>query len=304
MENEEKCSKFFRTRSMFRLVISAHRYSNVSYIKFLVYYIFRRYGCLKITINGVNICINLGNLIFLPILLEQGWKISSIEESSLTMNRGDDIIIICRTAPGFDLGHLKEIYVDKSYGYDFAGKNVIDVGMSNGDSSIYFAKNGAKKVIGLEPDKRSYNLAVRNIQSSKVDNTVIALNKALAVNDGNVELIVYEYIPNANSIDTNNMVKRKGGKHKEVIDGITLKEVLDLFDDEPIDLLKMDCEGCEYGVLNNTDKEILEKIKALEMEFHNGVQNLPKILKENGFTIDVSNSNSSMGYIRAKRRIV
>jgi len=87
----------------------------------------------------------------------------------------------------------------------------------------------------------------------------------------------------------------------EIVESITLKELLNLFDDEPIDLLKMDCEGCEYGVLNNSNKEIFEKIKAIEMEFHNRIQNLPEILKENGFIIDVSNSNGLKGYIRAKK---
>jgi FkbM family methyltransferase len=192
--------------------------------------------------------------------------------------------------------------VDKCYGYNFAGKNIIDVGMSNGDSSIYFAKNGAKKVVGLEPDKRSFDLAVKNIKSSKVDNTVIPLNKALAVNDGNVELIVYEDTPNGNSIDPENMVKLEIRKHKEVVEGMTLKKVLDLFNGESIDLLKMDCEGCEYSILNNLNREIFEKIKSIEMEFHNGVQNLPEVLKENGFILNVSSNPVGLGgYISARK---
>jgi len=123
----------------------------------------------------------------------------------------------------------------------------------------------------------------------------------VSLNEQSVKLIVYEDSPNGNSIDADNMVKLKSEKHIEVVEGIRLKKVIDLFNGEPIDLLKMDCEGCEYGVLNNSNKEIFEKITALEMEFHNGIQNLPEILKENGFTIQVSNSNGLMGYIRAKK---
>lgn len=275
---------------------------NIGYISLIYHIIFKKNEELKIPLkDGSNTNIKAGYLPNLEKLLSNGWKVLAVEDGLLTLEGNNDIIITCRTGTGFDLGHLIEIYVDKSYGYNPTGKNIIDIGMSNGDSSIYFAKNGAKKVVGIEPDKRSFNLAVRNIQSSKVDTIVIPLNKALALNDQNVELIVYEDSPNGNSIDAENMVKLESEKHIEVVEGITLKKVLDIFNSEPIDLLKMDCEGCEYAVLNNSNKEIFAKIKALEMEFHNGIQNLPEILKENGFTIDVSNSDGLVGYIRAKK---
>jgi len=275
---------------------------NIGYISLIYHIIFKKNEELKIPLkDGSNTNIKAGYLPSLAKLLSNGWKVLAVEDGLLTLEGNNDITITCRTGTGFDLGHLIEIYVDKSYGYNPTGKNIIDIGMSNGDSSIYFAKNGAKKVVGIEPDKRSFNLAVRNIQSSKVDTIVIPLNKALALNDQNVELIVYEDSPNGNSIDAENMVKLESEKHIEVVEGITLKKVLDIFNSEPIDLLKMDCEGCEYAVLNNSNKEIFAKIKALEMEFHNGIQNLPEILKENGFTIDVSNSDGLVGYIRAKK---
>jgi len=252
--------------------------------------------------NGLNIYINFSaGISALAKLLSNGWKILSVEDGLLTFNNNDDITITCRTRTGFDIGHLGEIYIDNSYGYNVTGKNVIDIGMSNGDSSIYFAKKGAKKVVGIEPDKSSFNLAIKNIRSSKVDNIVIPFNRALTFKGGEVELIVYDDHPNANSIDARTWENQKIKKHKEVVEGITLKNVLELFNGEPVGLLKMDCEGCEYAVLNNSSREIFERIEAIEMEFHNGIRNLPEILKENGFILDISNSNKSMGYIRAKK---
>ncbi|MEM3526638.1 MAG: hypothetical protein QXV37_04410 [Candidatus Jordarchaeaceae archaeon] len=40
---------------------------------------------------------------------------------------------------------------------------MIDVGTSNGDSSIFFAMMGAKKVVGIEPFPESFDLAQKNI---------------------------------------------------------------------------------------------------------------------------------------------
>jgi len=139
---------------------------NVGYIRFFHHYVINKNKEFKIALrDSLNINIKYG-LLSLVKLLSNGWRMISVEDGLLTLEGSNDTIITCRTRIGFDLGHLEEIYIDKQYGHDFTGKNIIDTGMSNGDSSIYFAKNRAKKVIGLEPDVRSYNLAVRNVQSS------------------------------------------------------------------------------------------------------------------------------------------
>ena len=53
----------------------------------------------------------------------------------------------------------------------------------------------------------------------------------------------------------------------------------------------MDCEGSEYMILENLDKEIFDKIETISMEFHD-LKNekytgdtIRKLLMNNGFTI-------------------
>jgi FkbM family methyltransferase len=236
--------------------------------------------------------------------LDNNWKILDSNDTYIIVKGPEGEILSCRAKIGFDLGHIIEIYLDKIYGDNFEDKNIIDIGMSNGDSSIYFAKKGSKRVIGLEPDKRSFDLALKNIKESQVDNIVLPLNKALSDQTGIIELIVYDSNPNANSVDEINMVKLKDSKFKERVEAITLKEIIDMFNGENIDLLKMDCEGCEYKVLRNLPQEYLSKILNILLEYHNGLQDIPEILKKQGFNVKISESNNLIGIITASKNII
>ena len=49
--------------------------------------------------------------------------------------------------------------------------------------------------------------------------------------------------------------------------------------------LKVDCEGCEYDTLLNTNIETLRKFKSILIEYHYGYADLEKKLKGSGFTV-------------------
>ncbi|MHB8359079.1 MAG: FkbM family methyltransferase [Thermoplasmataceae archaeon] len=266
---------------------------------------FRRYECFKITINGVNNCITLGNLISLPILLKHGWKILSVKESSLRINGGNDTVITCRTDSGFDVGHIREIFLQGAYHTSFEQKNVIDIGMSNGDSSIYFAKAGAKKVVGIEPTKESFDLAMENIKDSKVQGTVVALNKAMGIKNGVTDFFMSGYSPNGNSLDKANMVDLTGRmEFKRTVETITLESVFKLLNGELCHLMKMDCEGCEYSVLGLISHDLYDKIEEIQLEYHNGLQTLPYILTNAGYHLSIRKGNRKMGYIVASKKLI
>ena len=131
---------------------------------------------------------------------------------------------------------------------------------------------------------------------------MLALNKALSDQAGMVELIVYDFSPNANSIDEKNMVNVSGSKFKESVEAITLKEIIDMFNGEYIDLLKMDCEGCEYKVLRSISKEYFPKILNLTLEYHHGLQDISELLTKQGFDTSITEHNKLMGYVKASRK--
>ncbi|SMD30778.1 FkbM family methyltransferase [Picrophilus oshimae] len=278
-----------------------HRHLGISYPELAIYYISKREGSKSVSVNYNSANVRFSDLSNIARLLENEWKIIQTSEKLITFRSPDDVIITCRCNVGYDFGHLVEIFLEKSYGSDFNNKNIIDIGASNGDSAIYFAKKGAKRVVCLEPDTRSFELAVNNLKASKVEDRVTILNKALSNKDGEIKLFVYDMNPNANSVDKSNMVHLKDTMHEETVESITVKDVIGMFEGEQIDLLKMDCEGCKYSVLRNLDAESYKKIKSIVMEYHNGLQFLKGLLESYGFNVEVKAGNDKIGYISANR---
>ena len=73
----------------------------------------------------------------------------------------------------------------------------------------------------------------------------------------------------------------------------------------------MDCEGCEYNIVNEQD-ETLRKFKRIQIEYHYGYEKLKSKLEEAGFTVryteprksynkEATNPNMSVGWIYAER---
>ncbi len=233
-------------------------------------------------------------------LLNYGWSISDYSDDVVVMKK-EGYTIYCRTTKGYDLGHLIEIFENKTYDYNFKGMTIIDVGASNADSSIFFAINGAKKVIALEPFKESYELGVRNIRANKLEDRITLINAALARNSGIVEFSVSDKNPNANSLLPTDTVKANIVFDTKIhVKALTLKELLEQYNIDRVDLLKMDCEGCEYDVFNGLDPSVLSKINEIILEFHDGLKFLPQVLGSNGFTVTYDHEQG-LGILKAKK---
>lgn len=130
---------------------------------------------------------------------------------------------------------------------NFLGRTVIDIGGNDGDTSLYFAKRGAK-VIGFEPVKHLYDLAIENISlNNDLKENIIFINKAVGGKNGKLNIIdtVEDYIDeSSNSYE---------------VEVITITDILNDYDIVP-DILKMDCEGCEFEIIENEDLSMFNDI--------------------------------------------
>lgn len=195
---------------------------------------------------------------------------------------------------------MLEVFGDQVYGRSFDGQVVFDIGMSNADSAIFFAINGAKKVVGLEPHVVSFQLAERNIKANNLQERIIPLNCALSATNGVKRFATSTKEPNISTLSPNSQ-KEAEYDQSICVEAVSLEEIMRRQGIEKVDLLKMDCEGCEYDVLMNLKREELAKIRSMVVEYHNGGERLATMLGRNGYLVSYV-KGVQQGLLRAKQR--
>ena len=192
------------------------------------------------------------------------------------------------------VGDISAVFGNEEYSFlDAQNEIVVDIGANIGDTSIYFASNNAKKIIGIEPYPYSYNMARKNIKKNNLEDKIILLNAGYG-EDGTVKVN-----PNfENSI---------GSDLKSFNEGMNIKilSLKTLLNDYHIDnaVLKMDCEGCEYNLLKE-DNDTLKKFKKMQIEYHYGYEKLKEKLEDAGFTVTYTKPMKSVNTNATEQNMV
>jgi FkbM family methyltransferase len=153
----------------------------------------------------------------------------------------------------FDLGNYE--------GVDVRGKTVVDVGAFIGDSAIYFALKGARRVIAVEPHPGAYAEMLENVRLNGLESVITPVNAGLVDRPGK---ICIEDI----STDITGGTYHRLGDCPSTIKAVTLGELINGFGiDGDGAVLKMDCEGCEYDVVLN-DYEHVRLFREVVFEYH------------------------------------
>ncbi len=179
---------------------------------------------------------------------------------------------------------------------------VVDIGANIGDSATSFAIEGTKKVVAIEPYPYSYKWALENIKLNNLEDKIEILNAGYGQH-GVIE--INDKISNIGTV----LEATEGGKRVNLLslDDIFLNYINHL---EGQLLLKMDCEGCEYNILKESD-DVLRKFNRMVIEYHNGYKDIKTKLEGAGFNVKFTkpkiqynkdiNRNLIQGYIYAKR---
>ena len=181
-----------------------------------------------------------------------------------------------------DIGVLFERFDNPYELENLEGRIVIDIGANIGDTALEFAKNGAKEIYAFEPLKPIYDLANENINlNPDLKNNIFLYNKAISDENG-VLTLYYDkgYSLAANSFEETN--------DSFDVESMTLDKMLENYDIKP-DMLKIDCEGCEFDIIKSSD---LSMFNDIQIEYHSSLTNLSRdiitnSLKEQGFNIQI-----------------
>ena len=164
---------------------------------------------------------------------------------------------------------IPQVFSEGDYAsLDVKDKVIIDIGAFVGDSAIYFALKGAKRVIAVEPHPGAFAEMLENIKLNKMENIIIPVNAGLVSRSGKI------CVENVDNFVTHVMYYGLGGCINAV-SAVMLGELISRFGVDPGNaVLKMDCEGCEYDVILN-DYEHIRMFKELIFEYHTYVFNKP-----------------------------
>ena len=203
------------------------------------------------------------------------------------------------------IGLVKQQFIEEQYKWlNAKGKKVIDIGANIGDSAIYFTLKGAEHVYAFEPFPYSYRFAAKNIKLNHMNSKITLLNEGCSSKVKSIR-IDEKYQSTVGS----NLKTSKIGR---IVKITTLSSAIKRFNIHYPAILKIDCEGCEYGVLLKTPISDLRKFERIIIEYHYGYKNLKRQLNVAGFKVtktwpertidmDAENRNMLLGLIYAER---
>jgi FkbM family methyltransferase len=184
-------------------------------------------------------------------------------------------------------GTMAVVFVRREYGELAQFKTIVDVGANLGCFAVYAAQRCPDaKIYCYEPQKQNFASLQRNIEINGLTDRVSAFPYAVASKSGRRDLAVTA----ESLVNSFYIIPDESGR--ETVDCTTLGEILETHKLETIDLLKLNCEGTEYEILESLSSEHLARISNVRLEYHNleaqsrSGEWLVRFFRDRGFRIE------------------
>jgi len=180
-----------------------------------------------------------------------------IKSSMFLRNNSSDVLV------------YKDVIDSKEYEFTATKepRTIIDAGANIGLTSVFFAnKYPNAKIIAIEPDESNIKILEMNIKPYK---NIHLIKGALWDSVGEIDLLDaglgnWGFMV-GNEKDTNGIKLPATSKYKTKT--ITIEKICELYELDEIDILKIDIEGSEKEVFNNSSQWI-NKVNLIVVELH------------------------------------
>jgi len=176
---------------------------------------------------------------------------------------------------GYQYGDLYGAFTEYS-SMKVEQRSVLDVGAFIGDTAIYFSIR-ANRVIAVEPYPFAFRFLKTNILANNITN-VFAINAGVGAAAGETLLPDTRSTVGSTALDPARRPRGGGGVNVPIY---SLDDLVDRYG--PFEVLKMDCEGCEYDAVLNSNR--IAEFEEIQIEYHYGPLLLVNRLKHFGFEV-------------------
>lgn len=207
-----------------------------------------------------------------------------------------------------DYAIAHELFLDHQYKYcdeviRKAEEAVIDIGGHLGFFSLYAnLLNPGVPIYSFEPHNGNFELLKKNLKDNRVKN-VVPRNLAVSNKEGSISLLLSKEDLNHSTVKA---IEPTGEVQK--VQATTLEKIFDRHQIGHCDLLKIDCEGAEFAILEDMPKSVYDRVSNIFLEYHDWVpgknhRGLKTLLESKGFKVeDYPNSRmQELGFLICKK---
>ncbi|MBI1920689.1 MAG: FkbM family methyltransferase [Geobacter sp.] len=143
---------------------------------------------------------------------------------------------------------------------------IIDIGANIGVFSILMSKLCSGKILSYEPSKNNCEMFKRNIDINNVNNIEI-FDSAVGTVDGEVEMSMNP------DESVSCRIKNDGGNSSDGeasfrVNSVRFDSILKKYSDFTVELIKIDCEGGEYDIIDQLTGDNSRNIRNITFEVH------------------------------------
>ena len=166
-----------------------------------------------------------------------------------------------------DIPTCEQLFRDQEYDFSVPAppRTIVDAGANVGLVSIYFANRWPDaKIIAIEPEKDNFAMLKKNVAPYE---NIQAVNAALWNRDTHINIVDTGLGSWSFMTEEDDTPEEPAGKVVHRIRSMTVAKIMDDFGLEKIDILKIDIEGAEKEVFEDTSTWIA-RVDAIIIELH------------------------------------